>query len=100
MNAPTTIARPAVDEPRRRILKRGGATAPAVVEARRTGGGRSTRLGTAIEALDAYPALAESRRRLLAATDGRAPVAAEIVAAVESDVALLIAVLRLANSRV
>jgi putative nucleotidyltransferase with HDIG domain len=99
MNAPTTIARPAVDEPRRRILKRGGATAPAVVEARRTGAGRSTRLGTAIEALDAYPALAQSRRRLLAATDGRAPVAAEIVAAVESDVALLIAVLRLANSR-
>jgi putative nucleotidyltransferase with HDIG domain len=53
----------------------------------------------AIEAFDIYPALAESRKRLLAVTDRRAVLAAEVVAAVESDVALLIAVLRLANSR-
>jgi HD-like signal output (HDOD) protein/DNA-binding CsgD family transcriptional regulator len=99
MSATVAADRKPVATPRRRVLKRAGATPPAVVDARRTGGGNKTRLTMAIEELEAYPALAESRRRLLAATDRRAPVAAEIVAAVESDVALLIAVLRLANSR-
>jgi putative nucleotidyltransferase with HDIG domain len=51
----------------------------------------------AFEALEAFPALAESRNRLLSVI-GRDHVAtADVVTAVESDVALIIAVLRLAN---
>ncbi len=52
----------------------------------------------AFEALEAFPALAESRNRLLAVISGEHVATADIVTAVESDVALIIAVLRLANS--
>jgi putative nucleotidyltransferase with HDIG domain len=59
---------------------------------------RGRRLSAAFEALEGFPALAESRRRLLAllatSTD---PAPQELVAAIESDVALTIAVLRTAN---
>jgi putative nucleotidyltransferase with HDIG domain len=59
--------------------------------------GHGRRLTAAFEALEAFPALVESRNRLLALVS-QAPVAsADVVDAVESDVALLIAVLRLAN---
>ena len=51
----------------------------------------------AFEALEAFPALAESRNRLLAVVSGDHVATADIVTAVESDVALIIAVLRLAN---
>jgi putative nucleotidyltransferase with HDIG domain len=68
------------------------------------GAGRSThneghgrRLTAAFEALEAFPALAESRDRLLRVVSGDRPSPGEVVAAVESDVALVIAVLRLAN---
>ncbi len=59
--------------------------------------GHGRRLTAAFEALEAYPALAESRNRLLAVTSKEHVATAEIVTAVESDVALIIAVLRLAN---
>ena len=51
----------------------------------------------AFEALEAFPALAESRDRLLAVVSKDHVATADIVTAVESDVALIIAVLRLAN---
>jgi putative nucleotidyltransferase with HDIG domain len=51
----------------------------------------------AIEALETFPALAESRDLLLSALAKDHVVTSEVVAAVESDVALVIAVLRLAN---
>jgi HD-like signal output (HDOD) protein/DNA-binding CsgD family transcriptional regulator len=51
----------------------------------------------AFEALEAFPALAESRNRLLAVISGDHVATADIVTAVESDVALIISVLRLAN---
>ena len=51
----------------------------------------------AFEALEAFPALAESRNRLLAVMSGDHVATADIVTAVESDVALIIAVLRVAN---
>ena len=51
----------------------------------------------AFEALEAFPALAESRNRLLAVISGDHVATADIVTAVESDVALIIAVLRVAN---
>jgi putative nucleotidyltransferase with HDIG domain len=58
--------------------------------------GHGRRLIMAFETLEAFPALAESRERLLWVLEGnRAP--GMIAAAVESDVALTIAVLRLAN---
>ncbi len=60
-------------------------------------GGRGRRLTDAFDALEAYPALAESRARLLSLCGEGQVSAAEIVAAVESDVALAIAVLRVAN---
>ncbi len=59
--------------------------------------GHGRRLTMAFEALEAFPALAESRARLLAVISKDHVATADIVAAVESDVALIIAVLRLAN---
>ena len=59
--------------------------------------GHGRRLTAAFEALEAFPALAESRNRLLKVIrDGRASIG-DIVATIESDVALVIAVLRIAN---
>jgi putative nucleotidyltransferase with HDIG domain len=59
--------------------------------------GHGRRLTAAFEALEAFPALAESRNRLLRIVSEDRPSAGEVVTAVESDVALVIAVLRLAN---
>ena len=59
--------------------------------------GHGRRLTVAFEALEAFPALAESRNRLLAVVSKDHVATADIVTAVESDVALIIAVLRLAN---
>ena len=59
--------------------------------------GHGRRLTLAFEALEAFPALAESRNRLLAVIAKDNVATADVVAAVESDVALIIAVLRLAN---
>ena len=59
--------------------------------------GHGRRLTIAFEALEAFPALAESRDRLLTVVSKDHVATADVVTAVESDVALLIAVLRLAN---
>src|SRR6202167_6402783 len=59
--------------------------------------GHGRRLTSAFEALEAFPALAESRNRLLAVVEKDHVATADVVSAVESDVALIIAVLRLAN---
>jgi putative nucleotidyltransferase with HDIG domain len=59
--------------------------------------GHGRRLTLAFEALEAFPALAESRDRLLAVVTKDHVATADVVSAVESDVALIIAVLRLAN---
>jgi putative nucleotidyltransferase with HDIG domain len=63
----------------------------------RSNEGHGRRLTTAFEALEAFPALVESRNRLLALVSQEPISSSEVVAAVESDVALIIAVLRLAN---
>src|SRR3954468_15925635 len=68
---------------------------PAVQRRHNEGHGR--RLTAAFEALEAFPALAESRNRLLRLVKQERISAGEVVAAVESDVALVISVLRLAN---
>jgi putative nucleotidyltransferase with HDIG domain len=72
------------------------ASAPAPTE-RHQNEGHGRRLTLAFEALEAFPALAESRNRLLAVISKDHVATADIVTAVESDVALIIAVLRLAN---
>ncbi len=65
--------------------------------ARHQNEGHGRRLTAAFEALEAFPALAESRDRLLVVASGDHVATADMVAAVESDVALTIAMLRLAN---
>src|SRR5204863_6181135 len=59
--------------------------------------GHGRRLTAAFEALEAFPALAESRDRLLRLVTADRISPGDVVAAVESDVALVISVLRLAN---
>ena len=59
--------------------------------------GHGRRLTAAFEALEAFPALAESRNRLLRLVSEELPSTSDVVNAVESDVALVIAVLRMAN---
>jgi len=73
----------------------GAPAAPAGERHQNEGHGR--RLTMAFEALEAFPALAESRDRLLAVISKDHVATADVVTAVESDVALIIAVLRLAN---
>ena len=64
---------------------------------RRHNEGHGRRLTAAFDALEAFPALAESRNRLLRVVREERTPMGEVVAAVESDVALVIAVLRIAN---
>ncbi len=59
--------------------------------------GHGRRLTEAFEALEAFPALAESRNRVLRLVREERSSNGKVVAAVESDVALVIAVLRVAN---
>jgi putative nucleotidyltransferase with HDIG domain len=59
--------------------------------------GHGRRLTQAFEALEGFPALAESRKRLLAVMSKDHVATADVVSAVESDVALVTAVLRMAN---
>jgi putative nucleotidyltransferase with HDIG domain len=59
--------------------------------------GHGRRLTAAFEALEAFPALAESRNRVLRLVREEHTSAGDVVAAVESDVSLVIAVLRIAN---
>jgi putative nucleotidyltransferase with HDIG domain len=56
-------------------------------------------LTAAFEALEAFPALAESRKRVLRLVSQEQPSVSEMVDAIESDVALVISVMRLANKR-
>jgi putative nucleotidyltransferase with HDIG domain len=76
--------------------KRASVPAPGTGE-RHQNEGHGRRLTLAFEALEAFPALAESRNRLLSVTSKDNVATADVVSAVESDVALIIAVLRLAN---
>ncbi len=59
--------------------------------------GHGRRLLRAFEALETFPALIESRNQLLSVISKDHAATAEVVSAVESDVALIIVVLRLAN---
>src|SRR3954462_2600319 len=70
---------------------------PAIAAGGRHNEGHGRRLTAAFEALEAFPALAESRNRLLRVVAEEPLSVGAVVAAVESDVALVISVMRLAN---
>ena len=59
--------------------------------------GHGRRLTAAFEALEVYPVLVESRNRLLRLFEDGEPSTADVVSAVEADVALAVTVVRLAN---
>src|SRR3954469_14055630 len=71
--------------------------APYAVVGRPRNEGHGKRLTAAFEALEVFPALAESRNRLLALISEERPLIGDVVRAIESDVALVISVMRLAN---
>jgi putative nucleotidyltransferase with HDIG domain len=71
--------------------------APAELLEARPGEGHGRRLTAAFDALEGFPALAESRNRLLALVSGHRVPLADVVETVESDIALVVAVLRVAN---
>ena len=68
------------------------------VDVRHEHTGYGTRLLQAFKALEAFPVLAESRDRLLAVLSHEPLARAEIVTAVETDIALTSAVMRVANA--
>jgi len=63
----------------------------------RTPAAPGSRLAEAFEAVERFPVLIESRERVIAAATAETARVGDIVAAVESDVALTVAVLRQAN---
>jgi putative nucleotidyltransferase with HDIG domain len=93
---PPTPAILDVPAPRPAAVPTPRASLPNVGRSRNEGHGK--RLTAAFEALEVFPALAESRDRLLAVITEERPSTGDVVRAIESDVALVIAVLRLANS--
>jgi len=74
-----------------------GPTDPYAVRERRHNEGHGRRLTAAFEALEAFPALAASRNQVMTLFEAGDPSTADVVAAIEGDVALAVTVLRLAN---
>jgi putative nucleotidyltransferase with HDIG domain len=103
---PATVAAKKINAPKQSqevTTRRGAQSAQRANAPAQTSGerhqneGHGRRLTMAFEALEAFPALAESRDRLLTVISKDHVATADVVSAVESDVALIIAVLRLAN---
>src|SRR5438067_625412 len=59
--------------------------------------GHGRRLTAAFEALEAFPILVESRNRVMRLFEAGDPPTADVVAAVEADVALAVTALRVSN---
>ncbi len=72
-------------------------TDPYAARERHHNEGHGRRLTAAFDAVEAYPMLVESRNRILRLIDEGEPATADVVAAVETDVALAATVVRLAN---
>ncbi len=72
-------------------------TDPYAARERHHNEGHGRRLTAAFEALEAFPVMRESRERVLRLFESGDPATADVVAAVEGDVALAVAVLRRAN---
>jgi len=85
--------------PRRRTGSSAGEKArPAGSVRDRSLGQGGKRLAAAFDAVSALPALAESRRRFLRVSEATTPSPDELAAAIESDAALAIQVMRVANN--
>jgi putative nucleotidyltransferase with HDIG domain len=99
MPASVSAKKPAAKKARRPAEAENGRAAGAAPSTgeRHQNEGHGRRLTMAFEALEGFPALAESRDRLLSIVSKDHVATADVVSAVESDVALIIAVLRLAN---
>lgn len=63
------------------------------------GGGHGRRLTEAFEALEHFPALSESRERVLRVASADVPAAPDLVEAIQGDLALVVSVMRLASAR-
>lgn len=72
-------------------------TDPQATRERHHNEGHGRRLTAAFEALEAFPVMAESRNRVVRLFENGDPSSSDVVSAVEGDVALAIAVLRLSN---
>src|SRR5215211_4690049 len=92
-----TPPHPTAPAPVKARQRAAGAEQPYSVVGRSRNEGHGKRLTAAFEALEVFPALAESRNRLLALISEERPSTGEVVRAIESDVALVISVMRLAN---
>jgi putative nucleotidyltransferase with HDIG domain len=90
--------RPASPTTRAKATANGAKAKPAAGSRERSGGQGGKRLAAAFDAVSAMPALAEARGRLLRASEASAPSGDEIAAAIESDAALAIQVMRAANN--
>src|SRR5436190_10451181 len=95
MTPPRATATPALPAAPRASAPAAPQPYAAVGRSRNEGHGK--RLTAAFEALEVFPALAESRNRLLALVSEERPSIGDMVRAIESDVALVIAIMRLAN---
>ena len=97
MRTQATVTKPTHDAAPRTLAneRRSGGSGGSGERHQNEGHGR--RLMLAFEALDGFPALSESRARLLSVVSKDNVATADVVTAVESDVALIIAVMRLAN---
>ena len=69
-------------------------TDPYAARERHHNEGHGRRLTAAFEALEAFPVLVESRNRVLRLFEAGDPTTADVVAAVEGDVALAVAVMQ------
>ena len=78
-------------------VPRDGPTDPYAARERRHNEGHGRRLTAAFEALEAFPALAASRNQVIQLFEAGEPSTADVVGAVEGDVALAVTVLRLSN---
>src|SRR5260370_36789040 len=96
MPATVSAKKPKATKAKRPVEVERSAT-PAAAGERHQNEGHGRRLTMAFEALEAFPALAESRDRLLSVIAKDHVATADVVNAVESDVALIISILRLAN---
>lgn len=72
-------------------------TDPYAARERRHNEGHGRRLTAAFETLEVFPMLVESRNRVMRLFEEGEPSTADVVVAVEGDVALAVSVLRLAN---
>jgi putative nucleotidyltransferase with HDIG domain len=94
---PSVTRKPSAPKPTPKSSNGASPAPPAPPAERHQNEGHGRRLTLAFEALEAFPALAESRDRLISVVSKEHVATADVVTAVESDVALIITVLRLAN---